>query len=625
MYSNNLFAFTEKIITYLLPILGVMGIAIPLIIGQSNLSLLGTYLAIPMILAPIVYAKNKNKQDGERLFESNQFMLFVVTYFVCTAISIFLVITSDIRPFTYYIIISIMATMILLQIMETEITKAREKIILLQIMMLILNIIWGVTLNYHFYIHRTDPMGHVWFIQNVINTGYITDVFGMYKPFPLWHILSTYVYEITGKVLSVQKTMFFINGIIYSFIPLVAYLITTKLTQNNKISLIVALFVSLYPGVIDYGMASLSRSVVSFLEILIIMTLLSKDNSYKVLIAIVLTISAIVYHTASMPFIIVILIGIYCLEKIYNQNIRTRIISLNFILLTIVMTLTYWMYNAPVLFESIIRSIARPPAVGTITKSIVYTPMSELFNYLQYTPLLFFIIIGCLICLKTRKNSSSWKIFCLIGLLAVVVTFPGPTLLINKLAGSFNLARFGEYIFLFICMAGGLGYYELHKRSKKHAKLFLIVLFMSMSFLVVSNDFNASDNPIVKRPFYTYYLTEEETITFKHVSSFTSGYLMSDYVSYRYLYFSEYSEKIHIMEASNNANILKNSSEDIILFRKTELEKRPLKLYNASENVFEHNPSWGNNLDYYYKDESLWNTIETYNKIYSSNNVDAFK
>lgn len=625
MDKTNLFDFTEKSVTYLLPILGLVGLALPLIIGQSNLSFLGLYLAVPMILAPMVYTKIQNKNVEENLFEPDNFMLLVIVYFICMAISIFLLFVSDVRPVSYYFIISVMATTLVLQIMETKITRTRGNIILLQIMMLTLNIIWGVTLNYHFYISRTDPIAHVWFIQNMIDYGHITDVFEVYRSFPLWHILCTFVYNITGGVLSVQKTMFFTNGIIYSFVPVTSYFIANKVTKNIKISLIIALFVSLYPEVISYGMASISRSVVSFLELLIIMMLLSKDSSIKTIIVIILTFVVILYHTASMPFILVVLIGIYIMQNIFDEGKNKKIVSSNYILLAIGMTLVYWMYNAQELFNALINLLTKTPSSGIITKSIIYTPLNELFNYLQYAPLLFFIIIGCLISLKSENTSSILKILCLIGLMVVAVTFPGPSLLINKLAGDLNLARFGEYVFLFICLAGGVGYYELYKRSKKYARIFVVLLFISMSFLSISNDFNSSDNPIVKRPFYTYYLTDGEIVTFRHIASFTSGYLMSDYVSYRYLHFSDYSETVHIMETSDGTNLLKSSDTDIILFRKAELEKRPLKIYTTSKNVFDYKPSWGNNLDYYYEDAKLWGSIKLYDKIYSSNNVEAFK
>jgi hypothetical protein len=143
----------------------------------------------------------------------------------------------------------------------------------------------------------------------------------------------------------------------------------------------------------------------------------------------------------------------------------------------------------------------------------------------------------------------------------VPVTFPGPSLLISKLATNFNLARFGEYSFLFILIAAALGFGTLFFNSKKYGKLLLILLFASMSFLSVSNDFVASDNPLVKRPFYTFYLTEEEVACISHFSNTTEGYLMSDFVIAKFISNSPLNIKEHILEVEENVTFLRNNSQ----------------------------------------------------------------
>lgn len=45
------------LILYGLPLVAILGMLIPLVIGMSNLSLLSLYLAVPMIVSPILYLK----------------------------------------------------------------------------------------------------------------------------------------------------------------------------------------------------------------------------------------------------------------------------------------------------------------------------------------------------------------------------------------------------------------------------------------------------------------------------------------------------------------------------------------------------------------------------------------
>ena len=518
-----------------------------------------------------------------------------------------------------------MSALILLEILLFNLSEKEVIIILLQIMILTADIIYGVTLNYHFYISRTDPIAHVWLIQNLIDNGHVTNIFDIYKPFPLWHILCTFMYKILGTPLSIQKTMFFTNGIIYLFIPIITYLISIRIFKEKKIALLSALFISLYPDIIFYGMSSISRSVVSFLEVVFVLLILYSNNQMKRFIAIILLFSLIIYHTASPPFILFILLSIYILERVYTQGKEKPFSSLSLILLFISMTLFYWMYHAQILFETIISNILTPAPTGIATKSIIYTPLNELFNYLQYSPLLFFIIIGFFGTLQSKKISDLGKIFCMFGLFSVLVSFPGPSLLINKLASNLNIVRFGEYTFLFIGLTGAIGFYELYKKSRKYEKIILILLFTIMIFLSVSNDFNASDNPLVKRPFYTFYLTDDETIAFRHIASSTQGYIMTDYITTRYLYESQYKNRTHIIEVDEkNMKFLRNETDDVFLIRKFELTKRPLKFYSATSNDFIFEPSWENNLDYYYQDLILWDNLISYNKIYDSKSVSGF-
>lgn len=619
------FELTRKIILYSLPILALAGLTIPLMIGQSNLSVLGSYIAVPMFFAPIIYLKySKNPiqsiDSGKPLF-----LLLLIFYFFCFSISIALLYLFEVRPFAYFIIITLMATLILLEIVLFEVSKSKSMIILLQIMILALNVIWGVTLNYYYYIGNADIFSHAWYIENLIANGYVTDVFAYYRYFPLWHIMVSSTYIILGVDFPLHKMIFFINGLIYSFILIIVYLISSKIFKNMKLALLSSLFVCFNVDFIFYGMYSISRSVVSFLEIMLILLLL--DHTFrKMLLAIFLTIVIVLYHTVSIPFIMLILIAILSLQKYYGIEKNSRFLTLNYLKITIAFTLAYWMFNANVLFQILINSFIRPPAVGTLTKSIILTPFSELFNYFQYIPLLIFVIIGVLWVLQSRKFSEFAKIFCILSLLLIPVTFPGPGLLLNKLASNFNINRFGEYAFFFISITGAVGFAGVYFKIHNKLKFIIIILFFIMTFLSISNDFIASDNPLIKRPYYTSYLTNEETFAFRNIANFTNGYVMSDYVTTRYLEDSLFEFKSHFLEIEReNMTFLRNSSIDSILVREHELEKRPLKLLSSYSGKFILRPGWTSpETDYYYYDLPLWSTLKVYNKIYDSGGVTGF-
>lgn len=620
---NRRIELTGNIILYLLPVIAVTGLIIPLAFGKNNLALLGSYLAIPMFFSPVVYLKYQEVKSKATNVGNIYFNLLIIVFFLCLMASLFILKKYEVRPLIFFLLLSTMSASLLLEILLFNLDK-KTPAILIQLMLLSLLIIWSANLKYYFFIGRTDPITHLWFIQNLIESHHITsDIFGNYTSFPLWHILCSNIYMISGVSVPVQKVMHFTNGLIFSFLVLAVYLISLKIFKDKTISLLIPLFICLNPDFIIYGMSSIARSVVSFFEILIVLLLINRnDNIGKRILLLIFSFIVIIYHPVSIPFIFLIFLIIYGLDKFYYTN--TKFITANYLLYIMIATLSYWIFNANYILETIIGNIISPDKLGIKTKGIFLMPASELFNYLQFIPLIFFIIYGYLWSVKSQKFSTLAKILFLFALLSITLTFPGPSLLISKLSNNFNLLRFGEYTFFFVSLAAAVGLFGLFSQTGVYGKIAVITAFSCMAFLSVTNDFTASDNPLVKRPFYTYYLSEDEVKSFNQICSISEGYVFADFITTKYLFYSKYSERSHILEVSTNAkNFLKNIDSDIFLIRKIELERRPLKLYSNNSDRFFKDPPWagGANLDYYYNDSAIWESMKNHNKIYDSNSI----
>ncbi|MHB1152946.1 MAG: hypothetical protein ACYCWE_04450 [Eubacteriales bacterium] len=623
---DDKFIFTEKILIIMLVVFSVFGTVIPLLFKQFNLALLGTYLCIPMISVSVIWFLIRNKNSTYLNLKENIYLLFILMFLLCCLFSILILYLYSVRTILYYILIAVMGVLIILQILYSEnISRKQSVIILSQIILLFLNIIWGVTLKYYLFIGRTDGLFHSWVIENLIDKGYINKTFDIYEAFPLWHILCSFVYKIINMPVIPAKVMFIVNGFIYICLILVVYLAALKIF-NAKIALLSSLFLCFNTDAVFYGMYSIPRSVIFFLEGLLIVLMIQQKTVINLSLCILIIMGLIMYHTASMPFIILILILLYLLQIIYSVKKPERFVNLNFILIILVLTVTYWMYAGVEVFNSVARSLFVEAPAGILTDSIVETPLEELFNYLQYSPLLLFVILGVLWGLKSSELERSSKIFLLTGLLLVPVSFPGPVLLLNKLSGNFNIARFGEYSFIFICIAGAAGIYILFGKLITKGRISVVFLFFMMAFLTVSNDFTASDNPLIKRPFYTYYLSGEECASFKSAAEIADGYLMSDYIYCRYMENSEYADKIHVLEADiNRQEFLRSSDKDIIVIRTAELLRRPLKLFTSHSGSFILNPSVEESLDYYYNNLPVWDSLDRYNTVYDSGAVKLYR
>jgi hypothetical protein len=242
--------------------------------------------------------------------------------------------------------------------------------------------------------------------------------------------------------------------------------------------------------------------------------------------------------------------------------------------------------------------------------------------------MLLFIIVGIIYIVRGKDFNDTARNFAVATLLFIPLIYPGPILLLNMLAMNLNIDRFHDYGFLFVSMMAAVGFAAIFYKTGKYGKVCLVAIFAILVFLSISNDFVASDNPLVKRPFFTYYLMESEIAGIDRLSDLTSpsGYLMGDYIIKRYLDFSPEANVAQLIEVGDG-KLPKNSGDDILVVREQELGQRPLNIYQLDQSDFELNPSFGtdNNLEYYYKDSPVWDSLGNYSLIYSSNSISGYR
>jgi hypothetical protein len=233
------------------------------------------------------------------------------------------------------------------------------------------------------------------------------------------------------------------------------------------------------------------------------------------------------------------------------------------------------------------------------------------------------VLVGAVLLLKLRSTDVRLKIFALVSLVLIPIAYPGPLLLMNTLSSTASIGRFEEYSFMFMVIISAAGFYLLYRKNSKLINMVIMVLFILMAFLSITDDFVATDNPLLKRPFYTDYMQESEIYGLNNVANFTTGYVMTDYVGVRYLQSSPYAAEMHIMEINDTAHqILTSSGNDVILIRDGELDVRPLLVFTADYGYVSE-PSW-NTLDYYNKGDPAFDSLQGMDLVYNSNTMSAY-
>ena len=427
-----------------------------------------------------------------------------------------------------------MATIIFIQIVLSKVTQGKVVLILLQIMALVLNVCWGISLHYFQYVSRTDILVHTYYTDSVVLLGHVTSVFYDYQPFPLWHIMNAGIYLAGGEAFPVSKVMAIAGGLAFALLPVVVYLIGTKLFKDNRIALLAALITVFFPDIIVMGTSTIPRVIAEILMVYLVYLLLAREEPDRFLLIVPIMAAIIIYHSVSILFTAVILLVLYVLQMLFVKK-EERFVSIWYVVLAVAMTAAYWVLNAGMLIQRLINNAAATTDTISVPKALAdNAPWNELFNYLQYMPSILFILAGVFLLLLSKKPDCRTKIFGLAALGFVWLSFPGPLQMFGDIVTNLGIDRFAEYTFLILILVAAVGLAGFFFRSGRYGKAIIIGLFCVWVLLSVSNDWVASDNPLVKRPFYTYYFSEQEIMGMDRLVTHATGVLESDYVPNRY-------------------------------------------------------------------------------------------
>jgi hypothetical protein len=619
----------------LFPFAAVAGIGLPYLIDRDPFAILAIYLAIPLFISAVYYFVIRHPGTLQEFARASRvpFKPLVTGYAVCQAVAILLLTVSPVRPRAYFVAIALAATLVLVQILRTELTPTRAGIILVECGAIVANVIGSVTFKYHFFFGRTDLFPHEWFARQLLQTNYVTPAFLTYESFPLWHILAATLRYYSGW--DVAPRYFFFIASTAAYVALVGgmYVLSRRLFGSRRVALTAALMTSINTWVLFNGLYSIPRSIVSVLCVFVIITML--DESYRsYLLFVFLTIGIVVYHTVSVPFFLVTIGTVYLVQNVFAPGWVDSPVKMRDILTVVVIQAAYYLFAAREMLEIVRRRLVAPSISGSSgtggTGADIPYAVNELANYLQFSLLLLFVAVAMLVGLRSERVSWTGKVVVVSGALLSVISFPGPVLLIGKFASNFNILRFSQYTFPFVVMAAAVGVVlladaDIRFRTPRATTVFrgvTLVLVLSLAFLAVSNDFVASDNPTVEREFYTYYLSESETEGLLTVSQLSGGNLLLDDVGCKYVINSPYDGDCTILQADPDRGILlTENASDLVVVRTTELENRGLQVLLTDE----FSRSSYLYAESYVSDESpVWDDLDGRSKVYVTDDVAGY-
>ena len=559
-----------------IPTSAIAGVVGAVVLGQTNLAILGIYLAVPMVLAPLVVGLVRTNGRRVRLYELD-WRIPSTLFHLSVGALVLLLATTSIRPLSFYAGALVTYALVFVLVATSPTDRAGRAICLYHASVAVMLVIFSVTLNYELFVGRTDLTAHLSFASSIVETGRTRILSPAYEPFLLWHAFTAGTYHLLGEQVSLHTTTYLLGGLTFGAGVPTMYALTRRLYPNDRAALFSSLMMICFPLYIFYGMYSIPRSVTSFLFLLLLLTLAIRPASRITLVSLALVFAIVIYHPVSIPFVMSILVVSYAIERAIGTQDRERIVDEFVLSVTVLITVVYWLYRADYIASRLISTAVgmfTGPAPSTTPEGVVTSPWVEVANYLPYSFLLFFTLLGILFWYRDERSSApAYAAVSVLTLALVPLVLPGPTLLLDSLAGV-NVARFGHYGFMFIALTAGVGVFELLRRGGVAAFLVLLVLTSGLAFTAVSNDFVASDNPVVERPFYTFYLSETERTSFSAIDDAHDGQIGADRVTCRYL--SElHQSNCEMIFAEEGAEMLE--PYEGVLIRDGEREKRPLQ------------------------------------------------
>jgi len=556
-------------------------------LDRSDLALRGLVIAIPVLIAAFICLRIRDRLKQATTFSSRRlnlngrhFSYLATSFFILFIFSISLLIWQETRPLTYFVLVSLMAGMVFLEILATgERDSFRRNLILFQVILIAWNLGVGQTFKFPLYFGGTDILPHMGYIDSLITGEHISANMRDYEDFPLFHIFCASGALLTN--IGTKTSYFLFAGISFGILIPIVYLLLKAATRNAKISLLGTLILVLCRPIMYEASYTITRTIAGIICLLLLYLLLRGRGGLKVrTLAVVLIAPLVLLHQTSLVYTLGLMVVIYILDLIFHR--RTQYITVTYLILFGSAFIAYWIYAADGFFSSMITTL-----VATSEPVMVPTKMPEQGSILlafprniDYIIIIALSIIGVVGQLyESRRQSKLWTIFSILALVSVPLYFlPGP---ISFLTPIFLVYRIPFFIAPFVAFAAAVGILKLIEPQAENPQslksvitigsgmTIIICLCLSTSALLGTQtdfDFNRTIAQENRK-----YFTNNELNAF----DFTETYgidmtIHSDYFSERYFY------GLTDFHTTSTVSPLHKESmrEGYFLFRKKELKSR---------------------------------------------------
>lgn len=431
----------------------------------------------------------------QRYFKVTSFLF--VLMFIFTLFVVAYSLKNYFLPIEFFIIVTIMALIIMIQILFFKLSKYVQYIILLEIF------IFSITLSSSFNFIFPGPIGndayyHINFIESIIDQGNINSYIGNYVNYPIFHLFYAEFINITG-LNEIKITQVFLA--IYQIIFFCFLFLLTKKIFNDKIALISVLLFSITPYIVQpqFLFYPMAFTFTIFLLSLYLLNNISRNKVFLILFLISFVLLTFA-HPLSPFFLLFIVLLFYGISKVgeylTKSSSKIQYITGAGLLFMLVLMILWWMQpvGSGDLFSNFIISLEKAfltvdtVNVEQVTLSQRYNSADVFLYDLGFVSIIFFAVLGSFYGIKKIINNKEFKFDeRVIYLIITLIIIPIPYLMAIIYPGSLP-DRWFVFISIFLSISASVGIITLFNFvNSNKLKLIPLVLIIFLIFFNITS------------------------------------------------------------------------------------------------------------------------------------------
>jgi hypothetical protein len=379
----------------------------------------------------IIHPKNVIESDVRK----KKLYWCLIAFSLLYTVSILILHFSEYRPFMYFLVITVLTLIVLLEFYYTgPATIATESLLLVQIVIIAINLRFS---GWYEYAGMTGADGwiHLAIVNDILRSGRIlfdvSNTLGTngYFNYPFFHLIIASANLITSLGM---KESFVITIGTMNVVSIVFIYLFAREIAGTGIARYAALFICIFPIYVVWGKYLIPTSLgISFFIILLFLVFWKKqDQKYLI----ILLITAIIFtHIVSAFVTLIVLAALISFKEIYR---RLKLkdgwdinLSLPLVLFFAGVLGIKWMYDqyypSTTFFEFTTATFYDSLRTSTnFVGDLVYTPGASPLNRLWFTMTIAFFVMGMLFYLN-RKNRQPDQLILLVSCLPLALSIAG--------------------------------------------------------------------------------------------------------------------------------------------------------------------------------------------------------